>query len=103
MRVHGSGGRLCDLANLCSLPAWTGSLVPQTTKIIPRNFRIMIAQGRTLQGMARVRSGQATARGARSAATLHPTHVPHAEDWTQPPDCQREKPVALVVRGLRVP
>ena len=48
--AHGSGGRLCDLANLCSLPAWTRSLVPRTTRIIPRIFRIMIAQGRTLQG-----------------------------------------------------
>ena len=34
---------------------------------------------------------------------LHPACVPHAEDWTQPPDCQLEKPVALVVRGLRLP
>jgi hypothetical protein len=34
--VHGSGGRLSKLANLCLLPALTRSLVPETVRIIPR-------------------------------------------------------------------
>jgi hypothetical protein len=58
--VHGSGGCLCDLANLCALPAWPRSLISQVTKIIPRIFWIMEAcsvTAGTLQGMARVRSG----------------------------------------------
>ena len=63
-RVHGSGVRLSDLANLCTLPAWTRSLVIPVAKIIPRIFRIMetsAVAARTLQGMARVGSGQAPA------------------------------------------
>jgi hypothetical protein len=40
-RVHGSGGRLPNLANLCFLPAWTRSLVSETARFIPRIFRIM--------------------------------------------------------------
>src|SRR6266536_5222536 len=39
--AHGSGGRLCDLANLCHLPACNRSLISRTAKIIPRIFRIM--------------------------------------------------------------
>ena len=63
-RVHGSGVRLSDLANLRILPAWTRSLISPAATIIPRIFRIMEASAvtaRTLQGMARVRSGQAPA------------------------------------------
>ncbi len=62
--THGSGGRLCDLANLCYLPAWTRSLILAMAVIIPRIFRDMKTgpvTARTVQGMARVRSGQAPA------------------------------------------
>ena len=64
MRVHGSGVRLSDLANLCSLPAWIRTLISPAADIIPCIFRIMdtsAVTARTLQGMARVRSGQAPA------------------------------------------
>ena len=40
-QVHGSGVRLSDLANLCTLPAWTRSLFSPGAEIIPRIFRIM--------------------------------------------------------------
>jgi hypothetical protein len=33
--------RLCNLANLCLLPAWIRSLVAEATRFIPRIFRIM--------------------------------------------------------------
>ena len=62
--VHGSGGRLSDLANLSTLPAWTRSLIFPVEKIIPPIFRIMgtsAVTSRTLQGMARVGPGQAPA------------------------------------------
>ena len=39
-RVQGSGGRVCDLANLCDLPARTRSLILRAAKVIPRIFRI---------------------------------------------------------------
>ena len=40
--VHGSGGRLPHLANLCGLPACTRLPPPGVAKIIPRIFRIMV-------------------------------------------------------------
>jgi hypothetical protein len=39
--AHGSGGRLCDLANLWHLPAEIRSLTFWVAVIIPRIFRIM--------------------------------------------------------------
>jgi hypothetical protein len=44
--VHGSGGRLSDLANLCPLPAQTRLLVLETVRSIPRIFRIMVVDPR---------------------------------------------------------
>ena len=64
MRVHASGGGRPHLSNLCTLLAWTRSLVSPVAEIIPCIFRIMntsAATARTVQGMARVRSGQAPA------------------------------------------
>jgi hypothetical protein len=40
-QAHGSGGRFPDLANMCTLPAWTRSLSFLPAEIIPRIFRIM--------------------------------------------------------------
>jgi hypothetical protein len=40
-RVHRSGVRSSNLANLCTLPAWTRSLISQAAGLIPRIFRIM--------------------------------------------------------------
>jgi hypothetical protein len=55
MRVHGSGGGRPHLSNLCTLLAWTRSLISMAAEIIPCIFRIMntsAATARTLQGMA---------------------------------------------------
>jgi hypothetical protein len=62
--VHGSGGGIPYLSNLCTIPAWIRSLISSAAGIIPCIFRIMessAVSARTLQGMARVRSGQAPA------------------------------------------
>ena len=61
--VHGSGGRLCDLANLCS--ACVDSTAHRLggryhSVYIPDHGNCPVT-ARTLQGMARVRSGQAPA------------------------------------------
>ncbi len=39
--VHGSGGHLCDLANLRRLPAWTRSFICRVVEIISRIFGII--------------------------------------------------------------
>ena len=52
--ARGSGGGLCDLANLCSLPACTRSLFPQTAKIIPCIFRILAIRCRPIFGFSGV-------------------------------------------------
>lgn len=66
--VHGSGGRLRDLSNLCSLPACNWSLLPEMAKIIPCIFPIMVARRRTMQGMARFRIELSRPHGAIRAA-----------------------------------
>lgn len=50
--AHGSGVRSSDLANLCTLPAWTRSLISRSGGIIPYIFRIIEispVSARTLQ------------------------------------------------------
>jgi hypothetical protein len=43
--AHRSGGRQCDLANLCGLPACTELSAPCRAKIIPYTLRIMTLVG----------------------------------------------------------
>ena len=46
--VHGCGGRLCNLARLCLLPAWARLLALDTVQIISCIFRIMAIPGQRL-------------------------------------------------------
>ena len=65
-RVRGSGGRLCDLANLCDLPAWTRSLIRWAAKTIPGIFRTMVIPALRLaeDGPRPVRAGSGHEREA---------------------------------------
>jgi len=93
--AHGSGGRLCDLANLCLLPARTQSLVPGAVLIIPRIFRIMAVHGyrpsagRTYPQLAQiVRASSAVAgrRCQRLAAAVAVTVAVSWWPWSRSPD-----------------